>query len=820
MQLKQIISSTNKYDIEKKLCCILNKLHENGPIDPEVIEQLTYIKEFHKDIFSIYENKLMFLLGLFYKTSSPLTFLEECYNIYASSIKDEFGEKFTPIQANAYTEIQKNTFFSFSAPTSIGKSFLFRKIISNHYEDLVIIVPSRALIAEYLFELNTFIEDKSTLILQFVENINVKHTKKRIFILTPERASELFKFANEFNITLFLFDEAQISEDGVRGMKFDALVRRINKKFSNAKKIFAHPFVSNPEAQLKKHSFNENTNALEYRQQAVGKIYISYDESNKTQAYFSPYCEKSKNLKCLDIDLIENILNKNGTILIYTAKANIYNQKFMTDFSKYIKLCSPIKDVAALQIINELKDFIGVDNIESSIMLRMMKFGIVFHHGSIPLYVRLLIEKFITNGFAKICFATATLIQGVNMPFDVVWIDNFVFNGNINEKVLSLKNLIGRAGRTSQTLNQFDYGYVVIKKANVSTFSNRIMINAQLEDTSDLDKDICDIAEDLKDIVEAIKDDTFDENNQLPEIQVERISSANIQDSIKFILDHLFSNNMLLSAGNYYKIDKTARSKVKKAFSDIYKSHLRRNYITSGEETIISAAIPILLWRVQGRSFGAIVNSRYAYITSLEDKRKIKELLQKKNELTHERNKSILKILSNHKIKKDILLKIEELLENKNIDQTTINYILSNIPLKYSAIAEQLPNASLKKVPPSLFATNSTTLDFQYDLLVFDTYDYLDKVISFSISTPICTAFQKYYEETNDIRANMMKNYIKYGTNDESEIWLQKYGYSFEDVDWIKKHVRSISKDEIIFAETISNLSKEKLEKIKKYINK
>ena len=90
-----------------------------------------------------------------------------------------------------------------------------------------------------------------------------------------------------------------------------------------------------------------------------------------------------------------------------------------------------------------------------------MSYGIIVHHGSIPLRVRSIIEQFINDGFAKLCFATSTLIQGVNMPFDLVWIESFRFYGTEDEKALNLKNLIGRAGRTLGTSSSFNFGYEI-----------------------------------------------------------------------------------------------------------------------------------------------------------------------------------------------------------------------------------------------------------------------------------------------------------------------------------------------------------------------
>jgi hypothetical protein len=67
------------------------------------------------------------------------------------------------------------------------------------------------------------------------------------------------------------------------------------------------------------------------------------------------------------------------------------------------------------------------------------------------------------------------------MPFDVVWINNFRFTGNEDQKKLSLKNLIGRAGRTTRAANNYDYGYVIINSANKIRFIERLKSDSYLE---------------------------------------------------------------------------------------------------------------------------------------------------------------------------------------------------------------------------------------------------------------------------------------------------------------------------------------------------
>lgn len=771
-------------DIEDVLQDLLNNLHKEGPINTHDFEKLSYIKKFHPEIFSKYEGKLMHIIGLFYKTSKPQSIIEEVYSIYADSIEKNTGHRFTPIQASAYRKISDNRYFSFSAPTSSGKSYLFRELILNTENDIIIVVPSRALISEYLFRIREMLrDDNSVLILQFIENVNIAKTTRRIYVITPERGEDLFNLINELNVGLFLFDEAQISEEQIRGMRFDSFVRRADKLLPNAKKVFTHPFVENPQAQLIKHGFNNNSAYARYNQSSVGKIYIS--ENNKSFRYFSPFVNDNER-KQIDVnyDIVEDVLVKNGTLLIYISKSKIYDGTYVTDYAKYIELCEKLQNEEAVSIINELRNFIGASERlgdKHSHMIDMMEKGIVVHHGSMPLYARLLIEKFVNKSHAKICFATSTLTQGINMPFDVVWIDNFKFQGSENIKNLDLKNLIGRAGRSTQTINSFDYGFVIIKAQNVNRFCTRMQESTKLSETSLLNSTIEDLPEDLRDVSEAIQNDTFDNELHLTESQVARLSAADINEHILFILNNLLIDNKPITGKNYYNLDDDTRSEVKNAFKQIYVSHLRKNVLTKGEASVLSISIPILLWKIQGKSFKEIVSLRHAFLTDKDTQRNIQTRLRRKEITALEAAKQ-----------------------------------REAIKIRYSTVATSLPDASASTV--GIFNRNTSIVHFDYDILVYDTYDYLDKVISLSISDPLAAAFQIYYDKTGDNRALTLKNYIKYGTNDNLEIWLLKYGFGFEEIEWIKQYVEAIDENEIIFSRNISELSPEKYELIERYV--
>lgn len=768
-------------DHSELLSDIIMDFHKNGPTDPNHLETLSLLKWIHPQFFSRFESQFLYLMGLPYKLTPPSSFLELIYDIYFKSIENNTSRKFTPLQADAYNSIKKYDNFSFSAPTSTGKSFLFQEIIKDLIGDVIIVVPSRALLSEYIIKIKK-VTNNDTLVLPFIELVNIKKTKKRIFVITPERGDELFKNINNLNLELVLFDEAQLTEEGIRGMKFDSFVRRVEKKIPNVKKVFTHPFVKNPEAQLIKHNLLTNSHFESYRQNNVGKIFLEH--KNSAFKLFSPFNDNSENGIEFNGDIVENILSKGGTCLIYISKTKIYETSFIKTYDKYIKLCPNIEDEKALEYINELEIYFGTSVDKQSLVINLMKKGIVIHHGSMPLKARLIIEKFVTENYAKLCFSTSTLIQGINMPFDLVWINNFRFLGNENKKSLDLKNLIGRAGRTTVTKNVFDYGFVVIESKNKKTFISRINSESFISKTSLLDETSDSLDADYIDVIDAIKNDTFDVELNLTESQVERLKSDNIEKEVKYILDNLMMSGRPLTGKEYYLTDEEVRNKIKLSFQNIYKSHLRRSELTIGEKSVLSASIPVLLWQIQGKSFAEIVSLRYAFLSEKDERRKLK---------------------------KD--------LKTGKITSLEYNKRLESIKIRFSCVAESLPNKSFKKSVP-LFDRDLSVKNIDFDTIIYDTYDYIDKVISLSLKDPLSAAFLLYYNKHTDLRALYLSNYISYGTNNQTEIWLLKYGFTFDEIDWILPFISNINEQEIIFKESIDDLLNDEYKKgiIERYL--
>lgn len=94
----------------------------------------------------------------------------------------------------------------------------------------------------------------------------------------------------------------------------------------------------------------------------------------------------------------------------------------------------------------------------------MIRKGIAFHIGYLPASIRARIETLFQDGHITIMFCTSTLLEGVNLPADNLFItDNKIFRSEMEP--VDFRNLIGRVGRISFNL----YGNVYFVTDEVET---------------------------------------------------------------------------------------------------------------------------------------------------------------------------------------------------------------------------------------------------------------------------------------------------------------------------------------------------------------
>lgn len=754
--LKRIIENDN---IENIIEIIINDIYENGPVNRSNLEILSFIKFFHPTIFVKYEEEIINIMGLFFKNVKSSSLKSSIMQDYGASIYDSYGQHFTPIQMDIVNNVNSNKYFSFSAATSTGKSYVFRDLLLKNHNDIIIIVPSRALINEYYIKVKEIFKDNKVNILTYIDFINRSSNRRNIFIVTPERAKELFKYKDLINLDLVLFDEAQLSDEkGSRGIIFDSLVRRIKKSFPNTKMLFAFPYISNPNAQLvKNHMTDDISNYHSYKEKNVGQMFFSMDDE-KFYAFGVNKEIMGNNRVPVKFDPIKLTLEKKGSVLVYTSKSKILNEKVLQNYSKYCECCEEITDSKALKLIKKFDQYMGTSGDNSKYGYSQMSFllrrGIILHHGSLPLKARMIIEELTKMGFCNLCFSTSTLVQGINMPFDIVVLDRF------ENKPLEMKNLIGRAGRSSLK-PEFDYGIVIIKDSNKRDLrkilnSDSVISAESLLDTNEV------VPEDVQTYKEALLNDTFNDEYNLPIEDVNKITKQEVLTIAENLIELLFDDDNIITERSFSQFDRKTKDTIYDYFKEIYKFYLSGRELSKGEKCVLSNCVKILLWQIHGKTFKQIVGYRYANLRRSND---VKKLLSKY------RNK----------------VNIQEDFEDE----------LNNIKVVPTMKCSDIPNKNLGFIP--LFEFDLPAYKVSYDLVAFDTYDYIDKIINFKLKDIYYAVFNELYIKKNDVRAKKMSLYIKYGSADDKEIMLLRYGFDFETIEWLIDRIEKVDENQIIF---------------------
>lgn len=194
--------------------------------------------------------------------------------------------------------------------------------------------------------------------------------------------------------------------------------------------------------------------------------------------------------------------------------------------------------------------------------------------------------------------------------------------------------------------------------------------------------------------------------------------------------------------------------------------------LLQGEKSILTTAFNIMIWRIQGRTFSTICHYRYAYVSREKERAKLERLGQSTDDLA------------------------------------------ARFTQKY----EELPNNKLFK-PISLFPKGLKAKDVDYDIITYDTYDYLDKLIGMYLVDIFYAAFIKYDERCQDERAVKMANLMKFGTYNPKCIWMLRYGMSFEDIEILEDCIDSIDERGITVNQGFANLPERVRDCIKRFVD-
>lgn len=400
------------------------------------------------------------------------------------SIPADPDNAFMTAQRKIYDHIT-DRYYSFSAPTSTGKSFIMRifmkqQILEGKKNNFALIVPTKALINEVRIKVT---EDLGTNLKKYgyhivtaagdaalqVEPKLPEECRNYILIMTPERLLYLLINEKKLHIDYLFIDEAhKVSSDDNRSPFYYQVVQMLAENSPNTHVVFASPNVPNPEIYLK---LIGELDAESLKKQhlttslsPVTQIKFLIDLESSEVSVYDEHAEEPISITSValpDADLTD--------VLLRFERDNDGNQtQSIVYFPSTRKTVTAARDFAANRVeqtdnklLMELSKDICNEVHGDYYLAELVKKGVAYHIGYLPSSIRQRIENLFKSGNITALFCTSTLVEGVNLPADNLFVTDFR-NGLKNMKPVDFRNLIGRVGRLDYSL----YGNVFLVASN------------------------------------------------------------------------------------------------------------------------------------------------------------------------------------------------------------------------------------------------------------------------------------------------------------------------------------------------------------------
>lgn len=694
---------------------------------------------------------------------------------------------FDASQATAFQNIKSKQFYSFSGPTSMGKTFLVKmfikeQIVNGSNKNYVIIVPSKALINEIKSEIiNTMQEQlsqKKYKVITTPGSIISDNTTRYIMIYTQERLAYQINVHPEICIDYLFVDEAQkISEVGTRSAYFYKIINYMVKYNREIKIFFLCPFIPNPNVYLnlipQKTNHKLDSDIFEFSPVNQHKSIINID-----------YCKinvfNDLDRKFKEMDLPGGCKTVVDTICkIGRGKSNIVfcDSKDMVEYQaiEYWKKCEEDNSTELKKLIEDIKTEIH----PKSFLVHFLKRGICCHVGYLPTTIKVKIEELFRKGIIKTIFCTSTLLEGVNLPADNLFVV-IKKSSYILKKSADFKNLMGRVGRKTYEL----IGNVYIVLGNDSSFETLERCKELIE--KPVEKQRLSIDEILDDKLRTkILDCLLDGSGTLDKDKM----SYEQYGMIRFVI------NILIKAISDNDTDNCIYKRFQDDLDEELIKKINNNFATTrvSDDSNITADQTRKL--DQEISMGMISYPiEINHSTTKDFLERLYELYnweryEPKTELGKKSRLSYYAVLLNQWMKGNSIKSI--------IDKS----------IEYHSESGKIYDRKKKKMV-EYEGKNS-----QDNQIVVECLTSLEEVVLFSISNYF-TKFSERYKLINNIDTidNDWAEYIDFGTNNKLVIELQKIGFSREIAKIIESRgYAKLAAGRVIFSKTIHEVSHEQL---------
>ena len=391
-------------------------------------------------------------------------------------------------QREVFKRVEQNDRISISAPTSSGKSFLLLQLLlkaikKNIARNIVYIVPTRALIQQVSSDINDLLKKHCSLpyevsVIPVLKDINVE--KINVFVFTQERLQWLLNDYLSFVPDLLFVDEAQKISDNARGVILENVINEITNRNESVKIIFASPMSINP-GKLLNYNMSDKIKVEEYigDYTAVNQnlLWVHGDTFRNTTSWKIDLCldDEVVNIGCINTGKSTTAGNRIAHIANALSKESKGNLIFAHGKAEAEKISELLYDLESeenslpkelLDLIDLIKTGIHIDYLLARVLTRR----IAFHYGNMPQIIKTEIEELFKAGIIKYIVCTSTLIEGVNLPANTIFIRGIKKGKMTNLSHMDFWNLAGRAGRQGK---EFQGNIVCVDSNELSIWNGK-----------------------------------------------------------------------------------------------------------------------------------------------------------------------------------------------------------------------------------------------------------------------------------------------------------------------------------------------------------
>lgn len=445
----------------------------------------------------------------------------EAYQAEYLSVPGVPGMKFFAPQKKIYDQLASGE-FSFSAPTSLGKSFIMRTFITSQVKaesraNLAIIVPTKALINEtrskLIAELEEELERHNYRVVSAAGDIVLEGEHNFIFVLTPERLLYLLISKPDLRFDYVFFDEShKLSGKNSRAPFYYQTVTLLQHRKNPPHIVFASPNIPNPEVFLRivspeNESHHNKALATQYSPVVQFKYLVDLDEN--TISTYNDHSQEFTHLtrfteKPTPAELTQFLTQSTPTAEGKVAQTIVFHagrQRAVDAAEEYARSLPVLNDPDLEALAKDVER----DVHEDYYLCGLLRKGIAYHIGYLPPAIRERIEDLFRAGKITTLFCTSTLLEGVNLPADNLIITTNKI-GQPNMTPVDFKNLIGRVGRIEYNL----YGnvFIITGKGLANKNTTTQLLQTQIpEQKLSIETDSKIISRSMKEgIVEALKE--------------------------------------------------------------------------------------------------------------------------------------------------------------------------------------------------------------------------------------------------------------------------------------------------------------------------